>query len=133
MKPHHIPALLTLVASLVLAGCHGHHGGPSDARMAQQIAAQFNKEFGGNLVQVLNLKESQGHITAKGHYIALVHFDMKFTKSLAEVRQQDADQGQELYVLFDQFNAGDTRPITDEVLFAKTDQGWVLIKSKQRR
>ena len=133
MKPRHFPALFTLVASLALAGCHSHHGRPSDARMAQQIAQQFNKEFGDKLVQVLNLKQSQGHITAKGHYIALVHFDMKFTKGLAEVKKQNEDQAMELRVLFDKFHAGDTKPITDEVLFQKTDKGWVLINSRQRR
>ena len=133
MKIRHIPTLLTLTIGLVLAGCHGHHGGPSDARMAAQIAAQLNKEFGGDLVQVLHLKESQGHITPKGHYIALVHFDMRFNKSLAEVKQQiGEDQAMELRVLFDRFRAGDTRPITDEVLFAKKDGRWVLIASKQR-
>ena len=133
MKLRHIPALLTLTIGLALGGCSGH-GGPSDARMAQQIAQQFNKEFGGNLVQVLNLKESQGHITAKGHYIALVHFDMKFTKSLAEVKKQDGDeQAMELRVLFDKFHAGDTKSITDELLFQKTDKGWVLINSRQRK
>ena len=133
MKPRHIPTLLALSAGLTLAGCHGRHGGPSDARMAGQIAAQFNKEFGGDLVQVLNLKQRQGHITAKGHYIALVHFDMRFTKSLAWVKRQlGEEQAMELRVLFDRFRAGDTKAITDEVLFAKTDKGWVLINSKQR-
>ncbi len=134
MKLRHIPALFTLTIGLVLAGCSsGIHDGPSEAHMAQQIASQFNKEFGSNLVQVLNLKESQGHITAKGHYIALVHFDMKFTRSLAEVKKQNEDQAMELRVLFDKFRAGDTKPITDEVLFKRTDMGWVLINSRQRK
>lgn len=133
MKTRHIPALLILIFGLILAGCSDDHEGPSNARMAEQIASQFNKEFGGDLVRVLNLTKSQGHITPKGHYIALVHFDMRFHEGLAEVQKQEGyAQAMELRVLFDKFRAGDTRPITDEVLFRKTDKGWVLINSKQR-
>lgn len=133
MKSRHIPVLLTLGLGMILAGCLGRHGGPNDARMAQQIAQQFNKEFGDKLVQVLNLQESQGHLTGKGHYIALVHFDMKFTKSLAEVKRQDGnDQAMELRVLYGRFNAGYTKAVIDEVLFAKKNGRWVLINSRQR-
>lgn len=133
MTWRHIPARLALAIGLMLAGCSSHHHGPSDARMAQQITAQFNKEFGAKLVQVRNLKQRQGHITAKGHYIALVHFDMHFTRSLDQVKRQDGyAQAMELRVLYGRFDAGYTKAVTDEVLFAKTDKGWVLINSKQR-
>lgn len=133
MQSRRIPALLILTLGLALGGCSGHEG-PSDARMAQQITQQFDREFGGNIVQIERLKKSQGHLTAKGHYIALVHFDMRFTKSLADVEEQDGyAQAMELRVLYGRFGAGETRAITDEVLFAKENGDWVLINSKQRR
>lgn len=133
-RPAAIHIHMALAVCMALSACSGHHGGPSDARMSQQIAQQFNQEFGDKLVRVENLKQSQGHITAKGHYIALVHFDMRFTKGLAEVRNQAGEaQALELHELFGDFRAGGTRPMTDEVLFQKTDKGWVLINSRQRR
>lgn len=134
MNSRHTFVLLTLTMGLALSGCSSHHGGPDDARMSQLIVRQFNREFGDRLVQVERMHEFQGHAVGKDRYIALVHFRIRFTRSLAEVRKQEGDsQAMELRVLFGDFKADDTKSMTDEVLFQKTDQGWMLIDSKQRK
>jgi hypothetical protein len=114
---------------MLLAACSG---APSDSRMASQIAGQFNQEFGTNFVQVEHLSESKGHMDGKTRYIADVTYELKFTKSLAEVRDAAGPvQALELDVLYGDFHAGDTKHISNRVVFEKTDKGWVLTDSRR--
>jgi hypothetical protein len=126
MKTRHLAAF---AACMVLTACSGT---PSDSRMADQIAGQFNQEFGTDFVQVKHLSESKGHMDGKTRYIADVTYELKFTKSLAEVRDQaGAVQALELDVLYGDFHAGDTKHISSTVVFEKTDKGWVLTDSRR--
>lgn len=124
------PRLLTALAiCMALTACSG---GPSDSRMASQIAAQFNQEFGIDFVQVKDLGVSKGRKDGDKRYVANVHYVLKFTKSLGEVRDKAGPvQAMELAVMFGDFHTGDTKHISNRVVFDKTDKGWVLTDSRR--
>ena len=126
MKPRLIIALAVCVA---LTACSG---GPSDSRMASQIAGQFNQEFDIDFVQVNDLGVSKGHKDGDKRYVADVHYVLKFTRSLAEVRDKAGPvQAMELAVMFGDFHVGDTKHISNRVVFDKTDKGWILTDSRR--
>jgi hypothetical protein len=126
MKPRLLTALAVCMA---LTACSG---GPSNSRMASQIAEQFNQEFGINFVQVNDLGVSKGHKDGDKRYVADVHYILTFTRSLAEVRDKAGPvQAMELMVLYGDFHAGDTKHISNRVVFDKTGKGWVLTDSRR--
>jgi hypothetical protein len=126
MKPRFFAVL---VACTLLAACSG---APSDSRMADQIAGQFNDEFGTDFVRVDHLSESEGHMDGKTRYVADVAYELRFTKSLAEVRDAAGPvQAMELAVLYGDFSKGDTKQMRNRVVFEKTDKGWVLTDSRR--
>lgn len=121
--------LAALAACMALTACSGS---PSDSRMASQIAGQYNQEFGVDFVQVRHLSESKGHKDGDKRYVSDVSYELEFTKSLAEVRDQAGPvQALELDVMFGDFHAGDTKHVRNRVVFEKTDKGWVLSDSRR--
>jgi hypothetical protein len=121
--------LAAILACTLLAACSST---PSDSRMASQIAGQFNQEFGTDFVQVEHLSESKGHMDGMTRYVAKVTYELKFTKSLGQVRDAAGPvQAMELMVLFGDFHPGDTKHMANRVVFEKTDKGWVLTDSRR--
>lgn len=121
---------LTLIAiSVALSACSGT---PSDSQMSLEIASQFNHEFGTDFVKVKDLNQTRGHKDGKKRYVADVKYELEFTKSLNQVKDEAGPvQTMELVVMFGDFHRGDTKHMSNHLLFEKTDNKWVLTNSRR--
>lgn len=125
VEPMKLRYLATLAICMLFTACSD---APSDSRIASQIAGQFNREFGIGFMRIDHLKQNQGHEDGNGRYVADVEYDLRFTKSLKQVKRE---VGSAQAVIFGDFHAGDTRHIANRVVFAKKGKGWVLIDSRR--
>lgn len=110
----------------MLAGCSGK---PSESFMANQVNQKIHQKVGVEFVQIENFVKINGREEGDRKYLADVEYDIVFTKGPGAVaKDKSAKWGKmQLQMLLGSFKKGGKKHIKASLLFAQSENGWVLV------